>query len=64
MTPQQARAAHGFPWLDHLTLAEADECAELERLYWRGEAAWYEQERLRVLRSRRLRAGVSLCTAA
>lgn len=58
--PPRAHPARGFPWLDHLTLADVDECAELERRFWRREASWSEQERLRQLRSKRLRAGVSL----
>jgi hypothetical protein len=50
----------GYPWRDHLTLAEADECARIERLYWRGRAAYHEIERLRELRSRRLRLGLPM----
>lgn len=52
----EATPARGFPWLNHLTVAEADECARLEALYWRGRAAWHEADRLRVLRAKRLRA--------
>jgi hypothetical protein len=52
----EATPARGFPWLNHLTIDEADECARLERPYWEGVASWHEADRLRVLRAKRLRA--------
>lgn len=71
MIPVQARTAAdlglkkqapGFPWPSHLTIGEADECARLEQLAWNGCAAWHEADRLRVLRSKRLRSGLRQAT--
>lgn len=47
----------GFPWFDHLNLAEVAECEELEQLYWQGQASWHEKALLRAYRIRRIAAG-------